>query len=156
VSKQSPRLLVERADAGFGRPGPTADSCAAANVLFIQSASGSIAAKPERPCARQSPPPYRARAGSCRCAHPLVPLSKLIEGAGGKLLSFYFTTGDTDFMVISEANDSESIIAALLAAVAAGTISDVKTARAWTGAEFKAVAENASKAASHYRAPGKG
>jgi uncharacterized protein with GYD domain len=81
---------------------------------------------------------------------------KLIEGAGGNLLSFYFTTGDSDFMVISEAKESESIIAALLAAVAAGTISDVKTARAWTGAEFKAVAEKASKAASHYRAPGKG
>jgi uncharacterized protein with GYD domain len=81
---------------------------------------------------------------------------KLIEGAGGKLLNFYFTTGDTDFMVISEANEAESIIAAMLAAVASGTISDVKTARAWTGAEFKAVAEKASKAASHYRAPGKG
>jgi uncharacterized protein with GYD domain len=27
---------------------------------------------------------------------------KLIEGAGGKLLSFYFTTGDTDFMCISQ------------------------------------------------------
>jgi uncharacterized protein with GYD domain len=80
---------------------------------------------------------------------------KLIEGAGGKLLHFYFTTGDTDFMVVSEANDSESIIAALLAAVASGSISDVKTARAWTGAEFKAIAEKASKAASHYRAPGK-
>ena len=80
---------------------------------------------------------------------------KLIEGAGGKLLSFYFTTGDTDFMLISEANEGETIIAALLAAVAAGTISDVKTARAWTGAEFKVVAEKASKAASKYRAPGK-
>ena len=81
---------------------------------------------------------------------------KLIEGAGGKLVSFYFTTGDTDFMVISEADEGESIIAAMLAAVSAGTISNVKTARAWTGAEFKAVAEKASKAASHYRAPGKG
>ena len=80
---------------------------------------------------------------------------KLIEAAGGKLLSFYFTTGDSDFMLISEANESESIIAALLAAVASGTVSGVKTARAWTGAEFKAVAEKASKAASHYRAPGK-
>jgi uncharacterized protein with GYD domain len=78
---------------------------------------------------------------------------KLIEGAGGKLSNFYFTTGDTDFMVISEANDSESIIAALLAAMASGSISDVKTARAWTGTEFKAIAEKASKAASHYRAP---
>jgi uncharacterized protein with GYD domain len=81
---------------------------------------------------------------------------KLIEGAGGKLLNFYFTTGDTDFMVISEANDAESIIASLLAAVASGSISDVKTARAWTGAEFKAIAEKASKAAGNYRAPGKG
>jgi uncharacterized protein with GYD domain len=81
---------------------------------------------------------------------------KLIEGAGGKLLNFYFTTGDSDFMLVSEANESESIIAALLAAVASGTISDVKTARAWTGAEFKEVAQKASKASSHYRAPGKG
>ncbi|MGV7216047.1 GYD domain-containing protein [Bradyrhizobium sp. UFLA05-112] len=62
---------------------------------------------------------------------------RLIEGAGGKLVSFYFTTGDSDFMLISEADESESIIAALLAAVAAGAISGVKTARAWTGAEFK-------------------
>jgi len=38
---------------------------------------------------------------------------KLIEGAGGKLVSFYFTTGDTDFMVISEADEGESIIAAM-------------------------------------------
>ena len=81
---------------------------------------------------------------------------KLIEGAGGKLLSFYFTTGDTDFMVISEANEAESIIAAMLAAEASGTISNLTTARAWTGAEFKAVAEKAGKAASFYRAPGKG
>ena len=58
-------------------------------------------------------------------------------------------------MLISEANEAESIIAALLAAAASGTISDVITARAWTGAEFKAVAEKASKAASFYRAPGK-
>ena len=36
---------------------------------------------------------------------------KLIEGAGGKLLNFYFTTGDTDFMAIAEANEAESIIA---------------------------------------------
>jgi uncharacterized protein with GYD domain len=40
---------------------------------------------------------------------------KLVEGAGGKLLSFYFTTGDTDFLLISEANEAENIISALLA-----------------------------------------
>jgi uncharacterized protein with GYD domain len=81
---------------------------------------------------------------------------KLVEGAGGKLVSFYFTTGDTDFMVVSEADDAESIIAALLATVASGTIANVSTARAWTGAEFKAVAEKAAEAARLYRPPGKG
>jgi uncharacterized protein with GYD domain len=80
---------------------------------------------------------------------------KLIEGAGGKVVSFYFTTGDSDFMIVSEANEAESIIAALLAVSASGAISNVTTARAWTGAEFKTVAEKASKAASLYRAPGK-
>jgi uncharacterized protein with GYD domain len=70
-------------------------------------------------------------------------------------MNFYFTTGDSDFVLISEANDAESIIAALMAAAAAGTISDVTTARAWTGAEFRAIAEKASNAASAYRVPGK-
>jgi uncharacterized protein with GYD domain len=80
---------------------------------------------------------------------------KLIEAVGGKVLNFYFTTGDSDFLLISECNDAENIIASLLAAAAAGTISDVTTARAWTGAEFKAIADKGSKAAKAYRVPGK-
>ena len=81
-------------------------------------------------------------------------MRKLVEGAGGRLVNFYFTTGDADFLLITETNEAESAIAALLAA-AAGTISDVTTSRAWTGAEFKAVADKASKVASLYSPPGK-
>ena len=80
---------------------------------------------------------------------------KLIEGAGGKLVNFYFTTGDADFLLVTEANEAESVIAALMATAAAGMISDVTTSRAWTAGEFKAVADKASKAASLYRPPGK-
>jgi uncharacterized protein with GYD domain len=80
---------------------------------------------------------------------------KLIEGAGGKLVNFYFTTGDADFLLVAETNEAESLIAALLATAAAGMISDVTTSRAWTAAEFKSVADKASKAASLYRPPGK-
>jgi hypothetical protein len=47
-----------------------------------------------------------------------------------------------------EADDPNSFIAGLLAAAAAGTMSDISTVRAWTGAEFKVAAEKASKAAS--------
>jgi uncharacterized protein with GYD domain len=80
---------------------------------------------------------------------------KLIEGAGGKLMNFYFTTGDSDFLIVTEANEAESIIAALLATAATGMISNVTTSRAWTGGEFKAIAEKASKTVSAYRPPGK-
>jgi uncharacterized protein with GYD domain len=80
---------------------------------------------------------------------------KLIEGAGGKLINLYFTTGDADFLIVAETNEAESLIAALLATAAAGMISDVTTSRAWTAGEFKVVAEKASKAASLYRPPGK-
>jgi uncharacterized protein with GYD domain len=84
-----------------------------------------------------------------------VPVRKVVEAAGGKVISFYVTTGESDFLLISEADESEAIIAALMTAAAAGTISHVSTGRAWTGAEFKAIMERASKAKKAYRPPGK-
>ena len=78
---------------------------------------------------------------------------KVIEAAGGKVISFYVTTGETDFLLISEANEAEGIIAALMAAASRGTISNVSTGR--TGAEFKSIMERASKVAVAYRPPGK-
>ena len=80
---------------------------------------------------------------------------KVIEAAGGKVISFYVTTGETDFLLISEANEAEGIIAALMAAASRGTVSNVSTGRAWTGAVFKSIMERASKAAVAYRPPGK-
>jgi uncharacterized protein with GYD domain len=78
----------------------------------------------------------------------------VIWAAGVKVVNFYFTTGEADFLLVTETNEAEAIIAALMAA-AAGAISDVTTSRAWTGGEFKAVADRASKVASAYRPPGK-
>ena len=40
---------------------------------------------------------------------------KVIEAAGGKVINFYVTTGETDFLLISEANEAEGIVAALMA-----------------------------------------
>jgi len=80
---------------------------------------------------------------------------KVVEAGGGKVVNFYFTTGEADFLLITETNEAEGIIAALMAAAAAGGISDVTTSRAWTGGEFKSVADRASKIAKVYRPPGK-
>src|SRR6476469_6135967 len=74
---------------------------------------------------------------------------------GCKAYQLLLTKGDSDFLIVTEGDDAESVIAALLATAGAGTISDISTARAWTGKEFKAVAEKASKAAKAYKAPGK-
>ena len=51
-------------------------------------------------------------------------VKKLVEAAGGKFVSFYFTTGDTDFMLIAE-GEADSVIAGMMVAGAAGTITDI-------------------------------
>ena len=82
-------------------------------------------------------------------------IRKLVESAGARMVGYYLTTGDHDFLLISEAGDAESAMAAMMVAGAAGMITDVTTIRAWTAAEFKPVAEKAAKAAAVYRLPGK-
>lgn len=81
-------------------------------------------------------------------------LRKLIEAAGARMIAYYITTGDHDFMLISEANDAESVMAAIMVPAGAGMITETNTIRAWTASEFKAVAEKASKMSGAYRAPG--
>jgi uncharacterized protein with GYD domain len=82
-------------------------------------------------------------------------IRKLVEAAGGKFLNLYFTTGDADFMLITE-GESEDHIAGVMTAAASGMISDIATSRAWTAAEFKGIAEKAAGLASAYKGPGQG
>ena len=44
-----------------------------------------------------------------------IAVRKLVEASGAKLVGFYITTGDSDFMVIAEAPDAESIVAGTMA-----------------------------------------
>jgi uncharacterized protein with GYD domain len=79
----------------------------------------------------------------------------IMEAAGGKLRSFYVTTGETDWMAITEFDDGADLIPALLVVSASGAVSNVKTVRAYTGAEFKTAQEKAGKIASSYKSPAK-
>ena len=79
----------------------------------------------------------------------------IVEAAGGKLHSFYVTTGETDWMAITEFDDGADMIPALLVVGASGAVSNVKTVRAYTGAEFMAAQEKAGKIASSYKSPAK-
>jgi uncharacterized protein with GYD domain len=75
----------------------------------------------------------KALTGAPEDREPVV--RKLIESVGGKVISYYVTTGETDFLLISEANEGEAVIAALMAASGAGSISHVSTVRAWQSGE---------------------
>ena len=80
-------------------------------------------------------------------------LSKLCEAAGGRLLSYYVTSGQYDFLTIAEAPDARAVAAALLAVVGAGGVQDSVTTQAFTTSEGKELFELAGKLAGTYKAP---
>ena len=81
-------------------------------------------------------------------------IKSLIEAAGGKLIAAYMTTGANDVVIIAEAPDGSDAIAAGMAAAASGSLAKVETVRAWTPAEFKAIAQKAGRLAGAYKPPG--
>jgi uncharacterized protein with GYD domain len=82
------------------------------------------------------------------------PVSKLIEAAGGRLLGYYVTFGDYDWLLIVEAPDAKSAAAAAITAAAAGGVTDMKTTLAMTGAEAMEAFRSAGGLAASYRSAG--
>ena len=82
--------------------------------------------------------------------------TKLIEAAGGKMLAYYVTLGEYDWLIVSEFPDHQGVSASMLTAAASGGVTDTKTTLAMTTAEAKKVFAATGKAAAAYRAPGAG
>ncbi|MCR9085531.1 MAG: GYD domain-containing protein [Rhodobacteraceae bacterium] len=82
------------------------------------------------------------------------PLGDLVAAAGGALKSLYYTTGDSDFLMVIEAEGPEVIARALLVAGGAGMITDANTRRAWTGEEFAEIVDQAAAMTGSYSEPG--
>jgi len=81
-------------------------------------------------------------------------LRKLMEAAGGKLLAFYYTLGEYDFLLIAE-HAEQGGIASLLAAAASGTVSDLKTTTAISGPDMVQAFTKAGSLAKKFRPAGK-
>lgn len=77
----------------------------------------------------------------------------LVEGSGGKLLTYLLTTGDNDFLMIAETNDTTGLIAALMVAGASGAVSNLKTVQAFSSAEFLEAQKKAGGMAAKYAPP---
>jgi uncharacterized protein with GYD domain len=82
-------------------------------------------------------------------------VSKLIEAAGGKLLSYYVTFGEYDWLLVTEAPDAQSVSAAIIAAAAGGGVTDMKTTIAMTTAEAKQAFQRAGELAKSFKTAGK-
>jgi uncharacterized protein with GYD domain len=80
-------------------------------------------------------------------------VAKLVESAGGKLLSFYITLGDDDWLLIAEAPNEQAVSAAIIAAAAGGSISNTRTTVAMTSKEAMEAFRKAKGIA--YKAPGR-
>jgi uncharacterized protein with GYD domain len=78
----------------------------------------------------------------------------MVEATGGKMTSYYATTGETDFMMIVESADGADIIPALMVAGASGTVSNLKTVRAYSSADFMAAQKKAGALAAKFKPAG--
>jgi len=80
---------------------------------------------------------------------------KLIEAAGGKLVSMYSVASDgPGVLVIFDVSDPTTAPAISGLTVTAGTLQDVKLTRLFTQDEIKQVRQNAAKLRSSYSPPG--
>lgn len=74
----------------------------------------------------------------------------LVEAAGGRMISFLVTTGETDFSMVVETDDLEGLLAALLVAGSSGMVSSLKTVQAFTSAQFLDAQKRAGQIAASY------
>jgi uncharacterized protein with GYD domain len=83
-------------------------------------------------------------------------VAALLKKAGGKLMGMYFTLGRSDFTLISEGPDEHTVVAALLAASAGGSVSNLETSTALTPKQFMAACAKAGELAQGFRSAGQG
>ena len=80
----------------------------------------------------------------------------LMESVGAKLLQYYVTTGEYDFLIVTEGDNLTDIMAGLMIAGSTGGVTNLKTIQAMTTQEAKAVMEKANNARAGFQAAGAG
>ncbi|HEV2630618.1 MAG TPA: GYD domain-containing protein [Pseudolabrys sp.] len=81
-------------------------------------------------------------------------VARLLSKVGGRLISYYLTFGEYDFLAIAEAPNDVQMAAALLAAGSGGGVTDLRTTVALTSIEAKGAFAAASDLAPSFRSAG--
>ena len=77
----------------------------------------------------------------------------VIAAAGGKMESYFLTTGEFDFIIRVTTTDMVKMLAALIAVGATGAVSNLKTVQCFTSSEFLEAQKAAGAIAAKYMAP---
>lgn len=80
-------------------------------------------------------------------------VGQLFAKSGGKLLAYYMTFGDYDFLIISE-GPYEGVATSVIVAAAGGGVTDLKTTLAMSSAEMKNAFAKAGPVAASFRSAG--
>lgn len=81
-------------------------------------------------------------------------LAQLIASAGGKMIGYYMTFGEHDFLVIFEGPSIADAAAAGIVAAAGGGVTDLKTTIGMTSADMKKAFVKAGDIAVGFRSAG--
>ncbi len=81
-------------------------------------------------------------------------VSRLLGKVGGRLIGYYVTFGEYDFLSIAEVPDNTQMAAVLLAAGSGGGVTDLRTTVAMSSVEAKGAFAAASDLAPSFRSAG--
>ena len=81
-------------------------------------------------------------------------VGRLIAKAGGRLIGYYVTFGDYDFLVIADMPSETQMAAALLTTASGGGVTDLRTMLAMTSVEAKGAFAAASDLAPGFKSAG--
>ena len=81
-------------------------------------------------------------------------VGRAMAKAGGRLIGYYVTFGDYDFLSIAEAPSELQMAAVLLAAAGSGGVTDLRTTVAMTSVEAKGAFAAASDLAPGFKSAG--
>ncbi|HET7681937.1 MAG TPA: GYD domain-containing protein [Xanthobacteraceae bacterium] len=81
-------------------------------------------------------------------------VSRLFSKAGGRLLNYYVTFGEYDFLIIGEAPSETQMAAILMAAGSSGGVTDLRTILAITSLDAKGAFTAAGDLAPSYKSAG--
>ena len=81
-------------------------------------------------------------------------LSRHVARAGGRVIGYYLTFGEYDFLTIVEAPGEIQMAAILLSAAGAGGVADLRSTLAMTSVEAKGAFAAEGALSHYYRTPG--